>query len=109
MPSARVYPNPRDDEGTTADMRGYKGGYAWVSVAQEVDWEGEDISETLSSVLRLALEEHVRPVIGGHNRIVPFEQAPKVFVDNGPLGHGCNVVVKIAGENELLSTSPPFD
>ena len=85
------------DEGTTADMKGNKVGYAWVSVAQDVDWEGEDISETLSSVLRLALEERVRPVIGARYRIVPFEQAPYVFVDKGPLGHGCNVVVKIAG------------
>ena len=85
------------DEGTAADMRGNKVGYAWVSVAQDVDWEGEDISETLSSVLRLALEERVRPVIGARYRIVPFEQAPYVFVDKGPLGHGCNVVVKVAG------------
>jgi hypothetical protein len=85
------------DEGTTADMKGNKVGYAWVSVAQDVDWEGEDISETLSSVLRLALEERVRPVIGARYRIVPFEQAPYAFVDKGPLGHGCNVVVKIAG------------
>lgn len=85
------------DEGTTADMRGNKVGYAWVSIAQDVDWEGEDISETLSSVLRLALEERVRPVIGARYRVVPFEQAPYVFVDKGPLGHGCNVVVKIAG------------
>jgi NADPH:quinone reductase-like Zn-dependent oxidoreductase len=85
------------DEGTTTDMRGNKVEYAWVSVAQDVDWEGEDISETLSSVLRLALEERVRPVIGARYRIVPFEQAPYVFVDKGPLGHGCNVVVKIAG------------
>ena len=86
----------RNDEGT-ADMRGNKVGYAWVSVAQDVDWEGEDIGETLSSVLRLALEERVRPVIGAPYRVVPFEQAPHVFVDRGPLGHGCNVVVKIAG------------
>jgi NADPH:quinone reductase-like Zn-dependent oxidoreductase len=85
------------DEGTTADMRGNKVGYAWVSVAQDVGWEGEDISETLSSVLRMALEDDVRPVIGARYRIVPFEQAPYVFVDKGPLGHGCNVVVKIAG------------
>ena len=84
------------DEGTTADLKGNKVGYAWVSVAQDVDWEGEDISKTLSSVLRLALEERVRPVIGARYRIVPFEQAPYVFVDKGPLGHGCNVVVKVA-------------
>jgi len=78
-------------------MKGNKVGYAWVGVAQDVDWDGEDISETLGSVLRLALEEHVRPVVGAHYRVVPFEQTPHVFVDKGPLGHGCNVVVKIAG------------
>ena len=85
------------DEGTATDIKGNKVGYAWVSVAQDVDWEGEDISETLSCVLRLALEERVRPVIGAPYRIVPFEQAPYVFVDKGPLGHGCNAVIKIAG------------
>jgi len=84
------------DEGAT-DMKGSKVGYAWVGVAQDVDWDGEDISETLGSVLRLALEERVRPVIGAHYRVVPFEQAPYVFVDKGPLGHGCNVVIKVAG------------
>jgi len=94
------------DEGgiTTADMKGNnRVGYAWVSVAQDVDWEGEDIGDTLASVLRLALEKGVRPVIGGggdvaaNHRVVPFEKAPYVFVDRGPLGHGRNVVVKIAG------------
>ncbi|KAF8803951.1 hypothetical protein BYT27DRAFT_6726000 [Phlegmacium glaucopus] len=88
------------DEGSAADMKGNKVGYAWVSVAQDVDWEGEDVGNTLASVLRLALEHGVRPVIGGdaaNHRVVPFEKAPYVFVDKGPLGHGRNVVVKIAG------------
>ena len=81
------------DEGAT-DIKGNRVGYAWVSVAQDVDWEGEDIGDTLGLVLQLALEDGVRPVI---HRVVPFERAPYVFVDRGPLGHGCNVVVKTVG------------
>ena len=86
--------------GDEADMKGNKVGYAWVSVAQDVDWEGEDIGDTLRSVLRLALSDGVRPVIGrdaDNLGVVPFERAPSVFVDRGPLSHGGNVVVKIAG------------
>jgi len=66
-------------------------------VAQDVDWEGEDIADTLAVVLRLSLENGVKPVIAANHRVVPFEKAPYVFVDKGPLGHGCNVVVKIVG------------
>lgn len=88
------------DEGFNADMKGNKVGYAWVSVAQDVDWEGEDIGDTLASVLHLVMEGGMRPVVGddvANHRVVPFEKAPYVFVDRGPLGHGHNVVVKIAG------------
>ncbi|CAA7259558.1 unnamed protein product [Cyclocybe aegerita] len=80
-------------------------GYAWVSVVQDVDWEGSDVGETLGTVLRLALEDGIRPFVEvepgrgmmGRPRVVPFEKAPYVFVDNGPLGDGGTVVVKIAG------------
>jgi len=88
------------DESFNADMKGNKVGYAWVSVAQDVDWEGEDIGDTLASVLHLVMESGMRPVVGddvANHRVVPFEKAPYVFVDRGPLGHGHNVVVKIAG------------
>lgn len=81
-----------------------KVGYAWVSVAQDVDWEGDGVAETLGSVIRLALEEGIRPPVddvvgqmGYRRRVVPFEQSPQAFVDNGLLGNGGTVVVKIAG------------
>lgn len=87
-----------------ADARSQKVGYAWVSVAHEVEWEGEDIGETLDAVLRLAMEEGIRPLVEdagggtlGKPRVVPFEKAPGVFVSNGPLADGGTVVVKIAG------------
>ena len=87
------------------DLKGSgKVGYAWVSVAQDVDWEGEDVGETLGTVIRFALEGGVRPLVEdvdggmlGRPRVVPFEKAPYVFVDNGPLGDGGTVVVKVAG------------
>jgi hypothetical protein len=33
----------------------------------------------------------------GRPRVVPFEKTPGVFVDNGPLGDGGTLVVRIAG------------
>lgn len=87
--------------------KGGKVGYAWVSVAQDVDWEGEDVGESIGAVLKLALEDGVRPwtAIGreGDNEnwtktnVVPFERTPNVFVDEGPLGYGGTAVIKIVG------------
>ena len=82
-----------------------KVGYAWVSVAHELsEWEGEDIGETIGAVLRIAMEEGIRPLVEdagggilGRPRVVPFEQTPSVFVDNGPLADGGTVVVRVAG------------
>ncbi|TFK43073.1 hypothetical protein BDQ12DRAFT_674342 [Crucibulum laeve] len=85
-----------------------KVGYAWVSIAQDVDWEGQHVGESIGVVLRMALESGIRPWIGstideedtdcawGHKKLVPFENTPGVFVDNGPLGNGGTVVVKVA-------------
>ncbi|KAJ3517565.1 hypothetical protein NLJ89_g420 [Agrocybe chaxingu] len=93
---------------SAGDSRGLgagKVGYAWVSITQDVDWEGSDVGETLGIVLRLALEDGIRPFVEvepgrgmmRRPRVVPFEKAPYVFVDNGPLGDGGTVVVKVAG------------
>lgn len=79
-------------------------GYAWVSAAQDVDWDGDDIHESIAAVLRMALEGGVRPWVGedvstsprGGSRRVPFERTPDVFVDDGPLAHGATAVVKVA-------------
>ncbi|KAK2462299.1 hypothetical protein APHAL10511_005605 [Amanita phalloides] len=73
-------------------------GYAWVSTAQDVDWEGQDVSESLAAVLKLALEGIAKPWIGSPSddqRVLPFERAPEVFVDDGPLSHGSTVIIKI--------------
>lgn len=87
--------------------KGGKVGYAWVSVAQDVDWEGEDVGESIGAVLKLALEDGVRPWTATvreednedwtKKNVVPFERTPNVFVDEGPLGYGGTVVIKIVG------------
>ncbi|KAJ3857216.1 hypothetical protein EV368DRAFT_30765 [Lentinula lateritia] len=88
-----------------------KVGYAWVSVAQDVDWEGEDIRDSLGVVIKMAMNEGVRPWIGGSKsgghdevndndddeRVVPFERTPRIFVANGPLSNGGTAVVKVVG------------
>ncbi|PFH50587.1 hypothetical protein AMATHDRAFT_193065 [Amanita thiersii Skay4041] len=90
-----------------------KVGYAWVSLSQDVDWEGQDVAESIGAVLRLALEEKAKPWVGGEHhggrnlfselsveryRVVSFERAAQdVFVDYGPLGHGATSVIKIVG------------
>ncbi|KAJ7283330.1 hypothetical protein C8J57DRAFT_1054917 [Mycena rebaudengoi] len=69
--------------------------YAWVSCAQDVDWEGEDVRDTLAAVLRLAVEDGVRPHAGA--REVPFERAERTFGGGGTLARGESVVVRVAG------------
>jgi NADPH:quinone reductase-like Zn-dependent oxidoreductase len=73
-----------------------KVGYAWVSVAQDVDWEGEDVKESLRAVLGMALESGVKPWTG---KVVPFEKTPEVFARDGRelLRDGGTVVVRIVG------------
>lgn len=84
-----------------------KVGYAWVSHAQDVDWEGEDIRDTLGAVLRNMIDDGIRPWVGENGdgreiapqRVVPFEKAPGVFVsgERGRLTEGGTVVVKVVG------------
>ncbi|KAH9894116.1 hypothetical protein C8Q73DRAFT_647191 [Cubamyces lactineus] len=76
-------------------------GYAWVSVAADVDFEGEDVRDSLGAVVRMAEDGWLRPWVGGgptgappgagaaavaasastseEGKIVPFERAPEVF------------------------------
>jgi hypothetical protein len=73
-----------------------KVGYAWVIINQDVDWQGEDIADSLRTVIRgAAPEEGVRPLVVG-DKIVPFEKTPDVFV-GGLLDSGGTVVVKVVG------------
>lgn len=103
------------DKGKGAHGGGGSGkvGYAWVNVAQDVDWEGEDVRESVRAVLRMAIEDGVRPWVHGDGgvrrgmgrsgereseRVIPFERAPEAL--GGPmdlLGSGGTVVVKIVG------------
>ncbi|KAJ7179595.1 hypothetical protein C8R46DRAFT_1325263 [Mycena filopes] len=73
-------------------------GYAWVSPAQDVDWEGEDVRDSLGAVIRLALEEDgVRPVLEEEQVPLPFERAAEVFeARDGGVMRGGNVVVRVA-------------
>ncbi|KAK0191390.1 hypothetical protein F5146DRAFT_930498 [Armillaria mellea] len=87
----RSLKNSHKDEGRNNG----KVGYAWVSVAQDVDWDGDDIRESIGAVLRLALKEGIRPRVGGDERIVSFENTPSVFVEGGPLEDGGTIVVKV--------------
>ncbi|KAK0206127.1 hypothetical protein DFS33DRAFT_1255586 [Desarmillaria ectypa] len=89
----RSLKNSHKDEGRNSG----KVGYAWVSVAQDVDWDGDDIRESIGAVLRLALKEGIRPRVGGDERIVSFENTPSVFVEGGPLEDGRTIVVKVVG------------
>ncbi|KAH8074928.1 hypothetical protein BXZ70DRAFT_902711 [Cristinia sonorae] len=80
-------------------------GYAWVSVAADVDYEGEDVRDALGSVVGMVEEGWIRPWIGDEGnleerRVVPFERSPEIFTrDNaGPVGllrDGGTCVVRI--------------
>lgn len=100
-------PTHRTQDGTSRQddvnvSRKGRVGYAWVSIAQDIDWEGEDVRDSLGAVLGL-VGEGVRPWVGENThintsasaRVVPFERTPYVFVADGPLGHGGTAVVKI--------------
>ncbi|KAJ7638417.1 hypothetical protein FB45DRAFT_401592 [Roridomyces roridus] len=72
-------------------------GYAWVSGAQDVDWEGQDVRDSLAALLSLA-REGVRPLVETEPSTLPFERATEVFTprDRSVLCGG-NVVVRVAG------------
>ncbi|RPD62063.1 hypothetical protein L226DRAFT_545971 [Lentinus tigrinus ALCF2SS1-7] len=87
-------------------------GYAWVSVAADVDFEGEDVRDSLGAVMRMAEAGWLRPPgLGGGERgdgepdegkVVPFERAPEVFRrglvgPQGVLADGGTCAVRIVG------------
>ncbi|TFY61022.1 hypothetical protein EVJ58_g4771 [Rhodofomes roseus] len=56
-------------------------GYAWVSVAADVD-EGEDVRDSLAAVVEMVEGNKVRPWVGAdedEDRVVTFERAPEAF------------------------------
>ena len=69
-------------------------GYQWVSPVADVDSGGEDVRDSLSAIVRLAVEGVVLPYVGdiegeandaagrgeeGKARVLPFERAPDAF------------------------------
>lgn len=56
-------------------------GYAWVSVAADVD-EGEDVRDSLAAAVEMVESNKVRPWVGAEedeDRVVTFERAPETF------------------------------
>ncbi|KAI0699853.1 hypothetical protein BC835DRAFT_508071 [Cytidiella melzeri] len=79
--------------------------YAWVSVAADVDYEGEDVRDSLGAVVRMVEEGWIKPWVGDRDGVdgvksVPFDKAPEVFRRgaDGPVGllrDGGTCVVRI--------------
>ncbi|KDQ29291.1 hypothetical protein PLEOSDRAFT_176054 [Pleurotus ostreatus PC15] len=78
--------------------------YAWVSLAQDVGWEGEDVGSSLAEVLRMALDMGIRPFVEEVDKIgsrtALFEKVPDLFREKGSiptqiLRDGGTVVVKV--------------
>ncbi|KIJ70378.1 hypothetical protein HYDPIDRAFT_70939, partial [Hydnomerulius pinastri MD-312] len=38
--------------------------YSWVNIVSDIDWEGSDVRDSLSAVLKMAVEKGVRSHIG---------------------------------------------
>ncbi|KAH7888108.1 hypothetical protein F5I97DRAFT_1936104 [Phlebopus sp. FC_14] len=99
--------------------------YSWVNIVSDVDWEGGDIHDTLKAILRVAMNDNVKPIVGPldfpgalrkdkgkrtaifdggegiedglQGRVVPFENTPGVFIPGGGLEHGGTIVSRVAG------------
>ena len=79
--------------------------YAWVSVAADLDFEGEDVRDSLGAIVNMVEEGSVRPWVGedpddSGPRVVPFDKAPELFRRDGdgpvgPLKDGGTCVVRI--------------
>jgi len=87
-------------------------GYAWVSAAQDVDWEGDDVAMTIGHLLNLAEEQQVKPIVQRatvtdeylpeyhwQSGVIPLEKAPEIFINgDSPLRAGGTMVVKVAAD-----------
>ncbi|KAL0575362.1 hypothetical protein V5O48_006613 [Marasmius crinis-equi] len=74
--------------------------YTWVNVAQDIDYEGGDVRDALRKVLRMALEEGVRPACGGISsvgKVVSLEKTPDVLTPGSERGveDGNTIVVRV--------------
>ncbi|KAL0066012.1 hypothetical protein AAF712_007002 [Marasmius tenuissimus] len=74
--------------------------YTWVNLAQDIDFEGGDVRDALKRVIRMALEDGVRPAvggIGGAGRVISLDKAPEVLVAGSERGmeDGNTIVVRV--------------
>ncbi|EGO27182.1 hypothetical protein SERLADRAFT_381507 [Serpula lacrymans var. lacrymans S7.9] len=86
-------------------MKARQVNYAWVSIVSDVDWEGNDVCNSLGAALRQAAQEGVKPYVGPSDfsvvsskgkgravydacsnwedgtvkKVVPFERTPAVM------------------------------
>ncbi|KAG7089837.1 hypothetical protein E1B28_011483 [Marasmius oreades] len=98
-------PIPSASDHFKASLRCMKGGdgsgssrvvYTWVSIDQDVDFEGGDVSVGIGRVLAECTSAgELRPYVGGSERTVTFERADGVFRGTGRLAGGGTVVVRV--------------
>ncbi|EKM59560.1 uncharacterized protein PHACADRAFT_250150 [Phanerochaete carnosa HHB-10118-sp] len=113
-PSAAALSSPSKDSlgrlsrrHTTSTIKAKKRtvSYVWVSIAADVDFEGEDVRDSLGAVAHMVESGSIRPWVGdGHDdngpRVVPFDKSPEVFRRDGegpvgPLKDGGTCVVRV--------------
>jgi len=86
-------------------------GYAWISVAADIDGDGLDVRQALAGIIGWVEDTQgaVKPWIGAEDevdperrlmsmdsRVVVFEKTPQVFVgESRGLSNGRTVVVKV--------------
>ncbi|KAK1231062.1 hypothetical protein PQX77_005828 [Marasmius sp. AFHP31] len=70
--------------------------YTWVNLAQDIDFEGGDVRDALKRVIRMALEDGVRPNVGVGN-VISLDKAPEVFMAGSERGmeDGNTIVVRV--------------
>ncbi|KAJ6627370.1 hypothetical protein B0H10DRAFT_1994147 [Mycena sp. CBHHK59/15] len=73
-------------------------GYAWVSAAQDVDWEGADVRGALGALLGAGVALFA-DADGGEDDTLPFERAPEAFGAGvgTRIALGGSVVVRVVG------------
>lgn len=71
-------------------------GYAWVSPVADLDGDGEDVRDSLVTVIKLADEHILNPLVNPKGYF-SFERAPMVFsnTNSGLLSEGRTAVIKI--------------
>ena len=74
--------------------------YTWVNLAQDIDFEGGDVRDALRKVIRMVLEDGIRPAIGGiggAGKVISLDKAPEVLIPGSERGveDGNTLVVRV--------------